>query len=240
MDGKLERIDIFNENWYRISEESYLPSVTFILNIITDKNLAFWFKQVGMNADIIVQRAKEIGSLFHNEIEILLKQGTIEYYLIPQAYRDIIWERIMNFEVFATKWLQGMEIIGIEKTVVNLDIGYAGTMDLITREPDGTLCIWDWKTGKEVHETNKCQIAAYAKCFAEPVTAYIVNFPEEPKTKQGFSVCTLIPNQIDEYFDLFLWHKKKFDREIKTPKIKSYPTKIDLTALLGIKNENKD
>lgn len=225
IDGK-KAIHLFNESWYHINEKLY-PSVTFILNVHTPKQLGYWFKQVGMNADLIVKRAKEIGSEFHRIVELFLKGNYVDYNMVNPEYLLEVWTRFNNFYEFYNKHLRDCEILDVEKQVFHEEIGYAGTLDLITRHDDG-LRIWDWKTGSAIHEGNKCQISAYAYALDEPPKeCNVVIFPESPKTKQGYTITTLDNNQIDSFFELFIWYKKEFDRTTKEPLFKTLPTKFE-------------
>ena len=152
-DGK--RIDIFNENWYKVDENTFYPSVTFIQSIEITPGLANWYKEVGLQANSIMEDAKIIGSKFHNAIESLLKLGSLDYF---EAFEDIkVWNRVNNFVNFYEKHLQGHKIMGVELQCFNHDYEYAGTVDLLTKDEKG-LHVWDWKTSKVVQEHHKSQV----------------------------------------------------------------------------------
>lgn len=61
------------------------------------------------------------------------------------------------------------EILGAEFQVWNLTAGYAGTVDLLVRFPDGSVWVVDLKTGKGVYADHALQLMAY--CRAEFVGA---------------------------------------------------------------------
>jgi hypothetical protein len=224
IDGE-KRIDVFNENWYKVDEDTYYPSVTFIQSIVTEPELANWYKEVGLQSNVISETAKEIGSYFHGMIENFLRTGKIDFDDCNQ--RMEIWRRVCNFMNFYDKHLIGHEILGIEKTVFSHDWHYAGTVDLITKNDLG-IHIWDWKSSKAVYKHHKSQVSAYAMTFDEVATANVVIFPEFPTTKQGYSLTTLTPDLIDHYFGLFQWLKAGFEMDYKEPKFKSYPYSFSL------------
>jgi len=56
----------------------------------------------------------------------------------------------------------GIEILGSEFQVWNLAEGYAGTVDLLGRFPDGSVWVIDLKTGKGVYTESVLQLMAYA------------------------------------------------------------------------------
>jgi len=55
-----------------------------------------------------------------------------------------------------------IDVIGYERTVVNTELEYAGSYDLLCRIGDETWLL-DWKTSKGVHGKFALQLAAYAK-----------------------------------------------------------------------------
>lgn len=68
-------------------------------------------------------------------------------------------------------WLaaSGAEILGAEFQVFNLTLGYAGTVDLLVRFPNGSVWLIDLKTGKTVVADYVTQLVGYR--FAEFVGA---------------------------------------------------------------------
>jgi hypothetical protein len=220
-----KRIDIFNENWYKVDEETFYPSVTFVQGFIVEPQLANWYKEVGLQANQIMETAKGVGSAFHAAVESLLKFGRIDWF---EAMEDMrVWNRVCNFAKFYEKHLKSHKIISIETQCFNHDEYYAGTVDLLTKDENG-LHIWDWKSSKAVQHHHKSQVSAYAKCYGAVASANVVIFPEFPTTKQGYSLTSLTPELIDYNFEYFLWLKKGFDMEYKEPKFKTLPYEIKL------------
>ena len=218
------KIDIYDERWYKFDNDFY-PSVTFILNTVSPEGLNYWFKQVGMNADLILKEAQIIGSEFHRLAEKYIISDSVNFNDIEIANKLAIWLRIKNFHNFYKKHLSGHNIIAVEEKVFNENYKYAGTIDLIT-EFEGVTYIWDWKTGKMVYKDNKAQISAYAKSFPDKeIEARIVVFPVNPN-KQGYTITKLDKSKIDYFFQYFLWVKIEFDNTHKKPMFKSLPTKF--------------
>lgn len=60
-------------------------------------------------------------------------------------------------------WLKqsGAEVLAVEFQVWNLEVGYAGTADLLVRFPDGSIWVVDLKTGKGVYAEHSLQLIAY-------------------------------------------------------------------------------
>lgn len=54
------------------------------------------------------------------------------------------------------------EILMVEKQIFNLDVGYAGTFDLLCRFPNGAIWLIDIKTGKGTYPEHALQCCAYA------------------------------------------------------------------------------
>ena len=53
-----------------------------------------------------------------------------------------------------------LEVVGQEVTVVSLEHSYAGTMDLLAMDPDGSIRVSDWKSGKGLYDSAAMQITA--------------------------------------------------------------------------------
>lgn len=53
------------------------------------------------------------------------------------------------------------EVLLAERQVWSLDVGYAGTFDLLARFPDGSLWVVDLKTGSGLYPDHALQLAAY-------------------------------------------------------------------------------
>lgn len=226
-----KRIDLFGENWYKLND-ILVPSVTFIQSAThVNKQLAKYLQEFGENASKDFYRKGEIGTELHRLIDLWLNGNPISFYDLNTKLDDDmrldVWQRFDNFMKFADKILSKVEIIHSEKTIFNEPVGYAGTLDCLVKDLKGKYHIFDWKTSEAAHKEHKSQISAYAFALnleIEVETANIVCIHgANSKTKQGYSLTTLNQDEINQYFELFIWYKKAFEREIKTPLIKSLP-----------------
>lgn len=219
-----KRIDIFNENWYKINENTYYPSVTYINNAVHEEELIEYYKALPRSIiNLKFKMAVKDGRIFHNCIENLERYGRISFDDIPltDPGRMRIWTRIGNYMNFREKHLQDHTVVSIEETVINHEYKYAGTCDLIT-EKDREKYIWDWKTGDNFWNGNKLQISAYAKAL-NIHHANVVMFPLHPKPKQGYSVHKLDDELLNIKFKEFLNRKAVFEDTNKKPKFLSVP-----------------
>lgn len=226
-----KRIDLFGENWYKHNEVLY-PSVTFIQSAThVNKQLAKYLQEFGESASKDFYRKGEIGTELHRIIDFYLQGNEIAFYdLNPKLDDEMkidVWQRFDNFMKFDEKVLSQFEVISTEQTVINESVIYAGTLDCLTKDKNGLYHIWDWKTSEVAHKEHKSQISAYAFALNIDIpieTANIVCIHgANSKTKHGYSLTTLNEQEIENYFELFIWYKKAFEREIKTPLIKSLP-----------------
>jgi hypothetical protein len=228
--GNGKQINVFDERYYQFETSEGLilkPSVTFIQNSDVGIGLMNFYKEHGIYSNDIVEFAKNVGSEFHRIVEILLKQGSVDFSYIDDRYKLEVWYRVIRFYEFFNKHLIGHDILGIEIICEGAD--YAGTVDLLTHK-DGLRYIWDWKTSKQVYDHHKSQVSAYAKALNADV-ANVVCFPEKPLTKQGYSITTLNSEQIEEHFEEFLFIKQKFDKTHKEPLFKTLPIKLTLETI---------
>ena len=233
---KEKRVDIYNERFYpRLidGKTRYYRNVTTILGII-DKGYAFneWLKNVGHNAEIIVDRAGRFGTDFHQLCELFLRKEKVKYTSIigDQVYMTSLWER---FNIWLDFYKEVKPVPKeIEFIVYSDKYEYAGTSDLITDNQ-----IYDWKTGSQIGNPEKLQMVAYMRAYEEMTGKHIekanlVHVPLVKPNKKGYRI-TEVPNS-DELFDLFLSTKKVFDMEnTDKPKILTLPLEVSMEDFQG-------
>jgi len=165
------------------------PSVTEILKCLDKPALTEWKKKTPNSEQISRDRAT-IGTIIHWKIQRYLAEkfelppepfrvddlevithlhqgGTPEKCKICRRKADmslaigVIWSYFEDFLLDHT-----LEPIQLEKTVCNVDVGYAGTLDYYGRL-DGDLVILDWKTARIFYKDNTygAQLAAYKRAF---------------------------------------------------------------------------
>lgn len=228
-DKEQQRVDIFNERWYRHPQtKEFYRNVTTILGVI-DKGYGFeeFLKGNGFNADIIVKRAGDFGTIFHQMVETFLKGGTVSYYDYTNLGDSIatqLWERFSTWHDFWEE-LNREHVIeykeeGVEYIVYNEEQGYAGTVDFICKV-DGEPQIFDWKTGNNIYPTSKQQLIAYMNPLGIK-KGNLVLIPREYINKKGYRITPV--EYTKEEYDLFLATKKVFDANNKDkPKILTLP-----------------
>lgn len=240
--GKLERVDFLDTRVYKRSEELYYPSVTSILQYMP-KNKFFetWMKEVGFNADIIMEKAGKEGTQVHEAIEKLVQGEEIRWVndMGIAQYNQLVWEMILKFKEF---WDEAKpKTISTEEFVYSDSLQYAGTMDLLV-EIEGEVWLVDIKTSNSLHKSYDLQLAAYVKAYEEMYNVKIdrtgilwLKSAKRGASKQkdviqgkGWELKPV--DSIEENFELFQCVYKLFS--IENPKveplIKQYPTSIKL------------
>lgn len=120
------------------------------------------------------------------------------------------------------------EILEIEKTLVNKDEGYAGTVDLAVLTPCGKKSVIDWKSRKtagrkiQAYPENSAQCAAYAAAYFGPeavenkqcwaANVIISTDEKSPEGDARFAVITYTPDEVAYHYDTFrmtceLWRR---------------------------------
>jgi len=125
---------------------------------------------------------------------------------------------------------KGFEILDLEKTVVNLKVGYGGTMDCSAKAPGGQLFCLDWKTTKTKgrsglpYQGQPEQVAAYAAAYfgedkvAEEqiwgANAYISTDEVDADGHAKFKVVSYTPKELAKHWETFqvvadLWRRRE-------------------------------
>lgn len=103
--------------------------------------------------------------------------------------------------------------------VVGIDGVAAGTMDALMLMPDGTVELWDWKTGNHVHDDYAMQLSAYSRFLAETTgwdtpKAKVIHLSKDAPTYTPYR----IPDQ-DAAYGAFLALSEAYDWSQKSPRI---------------------
>ena len=166
-----KQITFLDERYYFDNKTAtYHPSATTILNVYP-KGHGFmqWLKDLGSNADQVVQRAQDQGTKIHEAIEDFLNGKEVKW--CNEAgeanYTLQEWMMIMRFHEFYTTYKP--ENIAVEAKLVSSKLDFGGTLDYVCRLPDFPGEVWyiDWKTGNAIYKTNKLQGAAYQQLWNE-------------------------------------------------------------------------
>jgi len=241
-DAKLKQINFLDQRVYRRSEGVYYPSVTTILQYMP-KHQFFenWLKDVGHNADIIVQRAGKEGTQVHEAAERLVLGEEIDWIddYGKAKYNQIVWEMIVRFHDFWTTVKP--KLIYTEEFTYSDTYKYAGTADLVV-ELDNEIWLLDIKTSNNLSRSYHLQLASYAKAIEETkgikiqrtgiiwLKANTRKPSKKPGTYQGKGWQLKPVDDIDKNFKLFeLVHELyKLDNPVVEPIYTKYPTSLKL------------
>ena len=156
------------------------PSVTTIVKQWSAPQLVFWYgKQTALAAvqsdtwqemseeqavdwlasapTRLANEAAEVGIQAHD----LIAKDLLDSPGIPNNW----WEIENPYVTAARDFLKEFELtpLAVEVEVANENMGYAGTVDLVAKDPDDNFWIVDWKTGKGVYGRHALQMMAYQK-----------------------------------------------------------------------------
>lgn len=168
-DNEAKQINVLDERFYISvkNPDKYYPSVTTILDVFP-KGYGYitWLKDVGHNAEDILERAATQGSNIHNMIDRYINGETIKWLTDDGKglYTLTEWQMFSRFVEF---WnLAKPEVIVHEFALVSETLGFGGTVDFIGRI-NGDVYLIDWKSSNYIHKTHELQIAAYAMGWNE-------------------------------------------------------------------------
>lgn len=191
---KIKQTTIRGKRYYTRGKSKY-PSVTTILNYYP-KGQGFynWLMNMGTDANIIRDTAANKGTTTHKAVENYLNK-------IEQTIDDNTTKCLEQFK----NWMKDkdIKILGTEKFVINDEIGYAGTIDLILTINDIPYII-DIKTGKSIYTTHLLQLSAYKHTGYEKYKTATLHLKPDK--------CELA--ETEDIFDLFLSVKKIYDYEV--------------------------
>jgi len=163
----LNRVDVLDERFYTKDNVTFYPSVTTVLNVYP-KGFGFqdWLKQVGYNAEIVVERAATQGSNVHNAIEDFLNGKELVWIEEGREHFTLKeWKMISKFMEFYERYLKGSDMV-VEAMLWSDKLKLGGTADLIVNIAGETWLI-DYKTSNALYKTNEIQLAAYKEMWDE-------------------------------------------------------------------------
>lgn len=163
VNDELKQINFLDERFYQYDENTYLPSATYVLKCYpTAPQLIQWYKDVGNNAKIMMERAAESGTKVHNAISEKIRDKKLSW--DGKNYTEEEWVGILKFLRF--KELTNPIIITNESKVFSLEKKYAGTIDLLCKIGDKIYLI-DFKFANAVHNDYFLQLIAYKNAIEE-------------------------------------------------------------------------
>jgi hypothetical protein len=210
----LNRIQIGEQRYYYFEGRRY-PSVTTILKQGLPKpiELELWELYLGSEASEIRDTRSFIGSIAHYRLasKMAVKHSLPMPELQINKTMEIDSEVTQILNSIARKcdeWIELFEPVAlkVEHVVVNRELGYAGTIDLLAKLRDKLFLI-DFKTSKAVYPEHFAQVAAYINCFTEHLNAAILRTNEE---SAEFKI--LSESELESGFELFLKAKENYDK----------------------------
>jgi hypothetical protein len=236
IDTELERIDFLDESFYPVTEDTFYPSVTYMLESFP-KEYGFyqWLKDVGHNADTIAQQAADAGTRVHEAINSILT-GTELSYKEGTSWDE--WEALYKFKEFYSQ--TNLKVVDAEHIVLSHKYKYGGRLDLVCDIGKQTWLI-DYKFGKGIYKSYWLQLMAYKKAWLEMRGCKINKMGilhlkaltrKEAKGKIQGKGWQLVPCTLDERW---LWRRFKnildgfyLDHPDPKPRYFSLPLKIKL------------
>ena len=196
--------------FYWIDGKPY-PSVTKILQCIDKPALRWWFgkevylamvkdptlaQQEALSAPYKTSdKAKSRGTTVHSIIEAYKKTGKVI---------DSVPEELRGYaEAFYT-WADDnkLEVIESEKTIVNEEHKFAGTLDLLVKLNGGDIFILDIKTGKDIYLEAHLQLSAYFNSQTKATRMGVLLLKEDGKYKF---------EEVKDNFEVFVAVKKLWE-----------------------------
>ena len=241
----IKRVEVNGRRHYQIKDGGghthTFPSVTTILSHTSDKSgLAAWRKRVGeAEADRISSLSMNRGSVMHRLIELYkLIEGSNEERLdelkvLAKTDEEIIefdiefidagWVMFMKFwdnhELFFDRVAEVLE----SETFLWSSIGYAGTVDNISKMTDGNILVIDYKNSRRPKRDEWVQdyylqlasyyVAYYQRSRTIPNGAEIWIANENDSVPQIF---TLTKQDIKYYFEKFRKRLNKYNSELNS------------------------
>ncbi len=160
-DKENRRVEFLDQRFYIDNDGNYYPSVTTILEAYP-KGARFeqWLKDMGNEADQVVERAAIQGTNVHAAVEILLKGGTVEWL----QYTLDEWKMILRFREFFSQ--VSPVLVAIEYNLISGTIGTGGTIDMVCTI-GGERWLIDTKTSGDIYDNHYIQLAVYAAMWNE-------------------------------------------------------------------------
>jgi hypothetical protein len=155
------RVEFLDQRFYKDTDGNYYPSVTTVLDAYPKgKRFEQWLKDMGNEADDVVERAAQQGTNVHTAIEILLKGGKVEWidYTLDE------WKMILRFQDFFTS--NNLTMSAVEVNLVSVTIGVGGTIDMVC-VINGERWLLDNKTSGDIYDNHYVQLAVYAMMWNE-------------------------------------------------------------------------
>ena len=250
-DYSIKRVEKNGMRYYQVSECNEIigtyPSITTILGNTSDKSgLEKWKKRVGeAEAKRISELSMNRGTIMHRLIELYkplkgskaekleqLKQiaadddevNQFNDHEMGQIWREAGWTMFMKFYLSSSKYFDRVAEVIEAETFLWSKIGYAGTVDNISKMVDDRTLVIDYKNSRRPKREEWVQdyfiqgsayfIAHWERSGVKPdgVEIWIAN--EEENIPQTFS---LTAEDVKYYFTEFIKRLKQFKQLYNEP-----------------------
>jgi hypothetical protein len=244
MQEDIKRVEVNGRRHYQIKDGGghthTFPSVTTILGNTSDKSgLEKWKKRVGEEeANRISTLSMNRGTVMHRLVELYkpmsgtnlerldkLKEVSKTDEEITQFDTEFIhagWEMFMKFWTNHELFFDRVEEVLESETFLWSSIGYAGTVDNISKMKDGKILVIDYKNSRRPKRDEWVQdyylqlasyyVAYYQRSRTIPDGAEIWIANENDSIPQIF---TLTKSDIKHYFEEFRKRLNKYNEELK-------------------------
>jgi len=236
-------ISRFNSHFYRHDDGRYMPSVTTIISkTLANQGLNLWYKQLGLQADIVARESADKGSRVHHAIDMAVGHNAIVI-LQPDYAPNFTSEEI--FRLAKNNYVEIMQHEDEYEMVIRAlqfleqfpyseitseqhlfsELNYAGTIDIqIVLDEDFQLVVNNTKVnlpkGKIIILDWKTGNAYPEQLLQLSAYAKMVGEPVEnalivylnAKTKSKISIKNLDLETINNSFDNFLAVKNVYER----------------------------
>ena len=184
------------------------PSVTKILQCIDKPALRYWFgKEVylAMIKDPTLAQQEALSAPYRTSDKAKMRGTTIhsiiEAYKKTGAVIDSVPKELKGYAEAFYSWANDnkLEVIESEKTIVNKEHQFAGTLDLLVKLNGKGTWILDIKTGKDIYMEAHLQLSAYFNSQSKATRMGILLLKEDGKYKF---------EEVTDNFEVFLAVKK--------------------------------
>jgi len=159
------------------------------------------------------KQASSLGTKLHYDIECFYNNMTVHNESIEYQYFKNYYEDHKHMEPYRTEWM-----------IYDKKLKLAGSIDMLYRNEDGTLSIYDWKRSKEIKTDNKWQNSKtecishlpdcnyYHYCLQLNTYKYILETNYDVKIKDMYLVCLHPNNSNNNYIKIEV---KDLSEEVK-------------------------
>lgn len=216
-----------------------------------------WLKDMGSNADEILERAGREGTYLHEAIEKFLNGEEVRWtdpvktdtdlVVEQENYPINVWMMFLRFVDFYETYKP--VTIAVEQKMVSSKLGYGATIDYVCRLPDfpDEVFLFDWKSSGGIYKSHKLQVASNQRIWDEQRKEKITRIGllhlkartrgEDKRGKniqgKGWKYIEIDKEDQDYYFKLFQNMQQVWKEENPNPKPKNevYPDRVSIDSI---------